>query len=320
MRMTDRRFVLAFSTVALLASMAHAQERPAPKLASASVRLATPAEGAAILRQRDGFVAALSAFDRAARLKTDQPVSEAEYLRFIGAQTQPFSEDERRRLGDGLRGLDEKLGRLFRTLPLPRELVIVKTNGLEEGQAAYCRGNAIVLPAKILDSNELAPTLAHELFHVISTQDPALRRKLYALVGFQPGAEVALPASLRTRKITNPDAYRNDYRIRVRVDGKSVEAVPVLYAAAEHYDPKRGGEFFEYLTFKLLLTDGTTLVDPASVPDYATQLGGNTDYVIHPEEVLADCFRLLVAGSPAVASPALLERIRAVFQAAPAKQ
>jgi hypothetical protein len=286
--------------VALLlfpAARARAEVAAAPpplRLSSSTVRLADAADGAALLGRRDSFVAALSPFDRAARLKSDRPVDEAAFLRFVAAQAQPFSDGERQRLTSLVRALDQKLVRLDRTLPLPPEILILKTSGREEGQAAYCRGNAIILPTRILAQKELETTLPHELFHLISRTDAGLRRKLYALVGFRPGDDVPLPESLRARKITNPDAYRNDYRIRVHVDGKSVDAVPVLYASTDRYDAQKGG----------------ALVDPARIEDYATQLGGNTDYIIHPEEVLAECFRLVVDPPAKVASPELLARVK----------
>jgi hypothetical protein len=40
------------------------------------------------------------------------------------------------------------------------------------------------------------------------------------------------------------------------------------------------------------------------------QIGRNTDYVIHPEEILASNFELLVTGAEGAPSPQVLERIR----------
>jgi hypothetical protein len=46
--------------------------------------------------------------------------------------------------------------------------------------------------------------------------------------------------------------------------------------------------------------------------DYLQQLGGNTDYVIHHEEALADNIAILVNGGKAK-NPELLARIKAVL-------
>lgn len=46
--------------------------------------------------------------------------------------------------------------------------------------------------------------------------------------------------------------------------------------------------------------------------DYLKRLGGNTGYVIHHEEALADNMALLATGAK-VRNPALLERLKAVL-------
>ncbi|MEO8310315.1 MAG: hypothetical protein ABI520_04000 [Caldimonas sp.] len=48
--------------------------------------------------------------------------------------------------------------------------------------------------------------------------------------------------------------------------------------------------------------------------DYLDKLGGNTGYIIHPEETMADNFALLVTRGVA-RNPALLDRIEAVLRA-----
>jgi len=49
------------------------------------------------------------------------------------------------------------------------------------------------------------------------------------------------------------------------------------------------------------------------VPDYLARLGGNTQYIFHPEETMADNFALLVTGR-SVPNPELLKRVAAALQ------
>ena len=49
-----------------------------------------------------------------------------------------------------------------------------------------------------------------------------------------------------------------------------------------------------------------------AVPAYLQRLGGNTEYVFHPEETLADNIALLASGASAP-NPALLDRLRSVL-------
>ena len=57
-----------------------------------------------------------------------------------------------------------------------------------------------------------------------------MREKLYKAIGFEKCDEVEFPAALKDRRITNPDAPRNNHCIRVQVGGKPVWAVPIIYS------------------------------------------------------------------------------------------
>jgi hypothetical protein len=294
------------------------------------VRFAEQHEGIAALTMRDDYVQQLSPFDRQVRLRTDRPVSEEEFLGYTAGHVRPWTNDEIARLRAMLDELAKKL-RPWK-LPLPPLILLVKTSGEEEGRAAYCRGNAIVLPQNMVDQqpSRLPKILPHEVFHVLSSHNPELRRKLYATIGFHPVGEVPLPEALAARKITNPDAPLNNYAIATDSPGGRVEWLPVLISKSERYDPARGGTLFNYLEFKLLqleregnswrpaLRNGQpVLIDPASVPGYAAQIGDNTKYIIHPEEILADNFVFLLDGRIDLPTPRVVEAMGNVLQEMP---
>jgi hypothetical protein len=304
---------------------------PGPETADlapgSKVRFATAAEGSRLLSVRDVFVKAMSPVDRGARLKTDRDVSEAEYLAFVARQPLEWTRVEKARLAgfvDAFRAKTERFAMRF-----PADVSFVKTTGLEEGNAAYCRGATVVLPQRLLDGDEdvLRTTIFHELFHVYRTHNPEKRAALYAIVGFTPVPEIPLPSALAQRKITNPDAPLIDSVVRIARDGRRVAATPLLLATAERYDTKKGGEFFDSMEFKLLLLDESggrlapasgadgapLLLDPSEAPDYLEQIGKNTRYIIHPEEILAENFVLLVGGKRDMPSPRLLKDLEAVL-------
>jgi hypothetical protein len=175
---------------------------------------------------------------------------------------------------------------------------------------------------------DLQKLICHELFHILSRQNPELREKLYAIIGFTKCNEIKLPPELERRKITNPDAPRNDHFIRLQISGRESLAVPILVSSVETYDVKRGGEFFSYLQFQFLVVekdgdseklkpvmDGSApkLVGANQVSGFMEQIGRNTDYIIHPEEILADNFALLVLGQPDVPSPEILRKMKEVL-------
>jgi hypothetical protein len=320
----NSRLLAALACICLLSCRASADVQ----LGKTTVHFASQSEGRQILTAKDEFIQRLSPFDRSARIKTDKAVSEDELLAFIGRNVAEWSKDETQTMQAAI----EALQPLLRDLPLslPPMVQVIKTTGREEGNAAYTRATAIVLPQSELNKRQkdLQKLICHELFHILSRQNPELREKLYGIIGFTKCNEIALPPELARRRITNPDAPRNDHFIRLTIDGHESLAVPILLSRVETYDVKRGGEFFAYLEFQFLVVEKTPgsqslkvalegssprLVGMDRVSGFMEQVGKNTDYIIHPEEILADNFALLVLDAPNMPSPEILQKMRAVL-------
>lgn len=52
---------------------------------------------------------------------------------------------------------------------------------------------------------------------------------------------------------------------------------------------------------------------PGADPGYHEKIGRNTGYIIHPEEVLADNFALLLLGSGKINSPHVLDGMQRIL-------
>jgi hypothetical protein len=273
-------------------------------------RFASVAEGAEILGRKDDFIQRLSAFDRSARMKTAKDVSVDEFLGFVRANVVEWTDAEKKAIETALAVIRQPLEAL--RLPLPKTIYFIKTTGAEEGMAFYTRDSAIIFPKSELpgDASGLQKTVAHELFHILSRENPDLREKLYQLIGFTKCPEIELPDELKARKITNPDTPRNDHSIHLRVADREVTAIPILFSKNEKYDMSRGGEFFAYLEFQFLLLPQKELIPPKKVAGFFEQVGRNTEYVIHPEEILADNFALLITGGKNLPTPEIQARMR----------
>jgi len=299
----------------------------------AVVTFASAEEGRKILTTRDDFIRALSPFDRAVRLKTDRAVSEEQFLQFVGRSVREWTADEKTAFGATLDRLRAPLDRL--ALPWPKAIHLIKTTGAEEGEAAYTRGSALILPQTMLTpGGSVTPhLLAHELFHILSRSNPGLRDRLYQAIGFVKCPALEWPEALRNRKVTNPDAPASDHCIRVQLAGTDVWAIPILFSRTAKYDVQRGGEFFDYMEFRLLLVERQgdppivkpiyagsepRLVDVGQVGGFYEQVGRNTQYIIHPEEILADNFADLVLGNREVPSPEVPQKMLDVFANKPA--
>jgi hypothetical protein len=311
----------------LILSAAAAQGESARGIAltpTTQIRFATPDEGKALLTADDPFTASLSRFDLQCRLKTDKEVTLADWKKLVEQQVRPWEPAEIENVLQSLARLQKRLEN-FR-LPLPPTIHLVRTTGDEEANAAYTRGASIALPNKVMryDAAQLDRLLAHELFHIISRHDGALRAKLYAIIGFEVCQPIELPASLAPRRITNPDAPLIDCTISLTAkDGREVTTAPVLYAESKQYDATSGKSLFQSLLFRLLIVERRgdrfvprlangqpVVINPREEPAYLEKIGQNTNYIIHPDEILADNFVRLVMNDQNVPTPRILEEMR----------
>jgi len=285
----------------------------------AVVHFATPEEGQHILGTADDWIKALSPFDRKSRMKLDREVSQEEFLSFAASHVVEWEQKEIEMASQAIKTAHRELSLSGVNLDLPEIILLVKTTGQEEGGAAYTRQNAIIMPGDSFSVDGLL----HELFHVMTRHAPHIRKPLYAIIGFRPCSEVEIPDSFLTRKITNPDAYHNNFFIEISVDGKSAKAIPFIYSETDQY---KGGNLFEYLTIKLmaieerdgntlpLLDDGEpVLLDFSQVTNFHEQIGQNTGYIIHPEETMAENFVFMIRGKMDLPNPEILVSIRKVL-------
>ena len=165
-------------------------------LGKTTIHFASQDDGRQILVAKDDFIQRLSPFDRSARMKTDKAVSTGELLEFIGKNVLDWTNEETQTVQTAIEGLQP----LFRDLPLslPPAVQLIKTTGAEEGNAAYTRAAAIVLPKAVLGKSkqELQQLICHELFHILSRQNAVLREELYGIIGFTKCNEIKLPPEL----------------------------------------------------------------------------------------------------------------------------
>jgi hypothetical protein len=246
-------FVRILVTLVFVSLLSPCCEAEVPLCCGSVLHFASTKEAQIILTTKDDFIERLSPFDRSARMKVDRPISEDEFLAFVGKNALDWTESEKQSVQQTVHKVQSVLQGL--RLSFPETVTLIKTTGVEEGNAAYTRGESIMVPKAELtkDRNHLEKLICHELFHILSRKNSSMREKLYELIGFHKCEELDLPVELKSRKITNPDAPRNDHFIRLKIDGRECQAVPILLSTAATYDVARGGEFFDYLSFKFLV-------------------------------------------------------------------
>jgi len=116
-----------------------------------------------------------------------------------------------------------------------------------------------------------------------------MRDAAYATLGFMRRAVFEFSDPLR---ISNPDAPSSEHSIYVNYRGNMVEAAIVLRASRPYVD----GGFFSYVTKRLLVIATGDLLRFEDVGGLYRQIGRNTGYTLHQEEICADHFSMLLAG------------------------
>jgi hypothetical protein len=286
---------------------------------------ATVEQGRAIIAARDEYIQRLSPLERALKAKSEAPISEENFLNLLAGAVQPWPDADRAAVQAALESIRPKLAEL--SLPLPNTVLFVRVTSAVEGNSPHTRANAILLTESSVQRPGLLPYLiAHELFHIASRYDRTWRDAMYATIGFVPIEEATLLLQLAARKITNPDAPRIDVAIKVQVDDGVVWVAPLLQSTVDRYDATQGGEFHKFLRLTWLevargehppgraeLTLPPRLRDTAHLGGFFEQIGRNTKYIIHPEEILADNFAQLATGQTGP-SPEVHQRLREALQ------
>lgn len=194
-----------------------------------------------------------------------------------------------------------------RLFPGDLRLVKIKTNHYGP-TVYYTRGKDIMIPENILkDENveEQLPVMLHEIFHVLSRNNPVLKHDLYNLIGFvKADKPVKLISPLSDRLLSNPDGVSMQYIMEVEKDNTVIKIVPLITSKFKSFT-KATPSFFDYLNFDLyVLQDkgdyyevqsdaaANTTMGLKSTPTFFTKIKDNTQYIIHPDEIMADNFML----------------------------
>lgn len=224
----------------------------------------------------------------------------------------------------------------------PENLQLILTNGTEENNAFYTRDAAIIIPRPNLQmmqyekgKTQFLQTMIHEVFHVYSRLNPDKQRQLYELIGYEKIENLDIGAFLQNRKLTNPDGV--DYRFKINVvkpDGTAIPAILMIYSKHSEFTPENG-TFFKYLAYDFFEIEKTkedgwqvkegnkpTPIPINKVSGFREQVGNNTDYVIHPDEILADNVAILVMSKKSGELPSrvdeagkeLLEKIEGILK------
>jgi len=267
--------------------------------------------------QTDGFFDFLSIADMSIQMKkSDMPDNGGDskllYQEMLKSEMSDFVPEERAFMQEVFIECKSALDKINPELyPKGIELIKTKTNHYGE-DVYYTRDRAIILPENIFKEPSLSsqmPVMLHEIFHILSRYDDDFRDKMYDLISFKRfSEELVLPKEISDKILTNPDGVRRDYAIHLQNEkGEEVRAVPLIMSIRNRYDAKIP-VFFGYLNFDLfplvqlspnqvtigMKNDGESALSIEHNADFFKRIKDNTQYIIHPDEIMADNFMMAV--------------------------
>lgn len=299
----------------------------AQKTTDIPFRFATRAEAQMLITDIDEYTRGWNQFDINVRLQTEQG-RKSQLLAFAMNQTLNWSDKDKERISQSIKTIDAEIKKQKLMLDFPQELVFIKTTTKEEGYAgAYTRKNWVAVGEKALNEisdKDLTSLIAHEIFHILSRGNADFKKATYNTIGFTVmNREILFPADIIEKRISNPDVNRYDSYVNLTVNGKKQNCTMMIYTDSP-YNPEDGKTLFNYIQIGLIplnenfipvQQDGKTIIyDVDQADDFYDQIGRNTNYVINPEEILAENFAYLLTGKEDLQSPEVIDRLREVLK------
>ncbi len=221
------------------------------------------------------------------------------YKNFLKNLPENFSEKEKnilKNIFSELFSLCEKCG----VKTLPEKINLIKTKIAPYGENTFfTRNDAIIIPEKslMLDRTFLLQTMLHELCHILLRYNPALKQKLFSLIGFEKKfSDKLVYFSDRKELITNPDAvgYQYFWRVSKQLNTPNTLLNFYLYCDTAVIRSKKTVEYFE------VLKTGATDENFQEVKNFDlrpvnTYFG--TDYLLQPDEIIAVYFSTYIYGT-----------------------
>lgn len=314
------KFLLTAVSFCMLSVMAIAQS----KKSALTYRFATQAEAQMLVTDIDSYTSQLNQFDIEARLQK-QGGRKSQLLTLGMNEARNWSDADKEKIKKAMTAIETEIRKQKYTLPVPGEIILLKSGMAEEGGAlAYTRENWIAVGEKALNElseDDLTRLMAHELFHLMTRTDRNFKSAMYQTIGFTVlDREINFPAEMLEKRISNPDISSYDSYATYTIGGNAQKCTMIIYTEK----PYSNGSLFDYLKIGLvplneemipLQQDGKTIIynlDDAT--DFYDQVGKNTSYVIHPEEILADNFALTLINKADVPNPEIISRIKAVLK------
>lgn len=229
----------------------------------------------------------------------------AELEEITRKQTLDITDEEKALIDDAMAGIEKTCAERGYSIPAIDGIVFAKTTMHEECDAsAYTHGTQIYLGDRVFDlaksddkdKQELFRVImAHELFHCLTRNHPDFRESMYGVLGFTVvGKDYEFKKNVSDQIISNPDVEHHNSYATFTINGEDKDCV-VVFTTTSRFE-KPGDNFFNGMVTGLVPVDDLgTMYTADDASNFWEVFGENTDYVIDPEETLADNFSFLIS-------------------------
>ncbi len=285
---------------------------PAKPTTQINITFASKAEGQRLMRENTQHYADMSQDDIDWRMRKENSTID-ELKAFALEQVRDFTDEEKSFISKHVSIVQDSLNAIGCHLPIFDNIVFIKTTMAEEGNPmAYTIKNEIFIGEGWLQQFMQTATdpyfykmftrvVAHELFHCITRNSPEFRRKMYSIIGFTVmDHDIVFPENIKRMILQNPDVEHIDSYAVLTINGRKRQcALIALYSQTFSEAYAQYGEKASMLECSeavlVPLDEPGTKYKSGEVPDFWEKVGRNTDYVLAPEECMADNFSFAVA-------------------------
>ena len=284
-----------------------------------NIRFASIEEGQQLIQRNTQYYHRLTQMDLDWRCMKEGATLD-ELIPFAQSNVLDFTDRDKDIIMQAVDFIEHRFDEFECRLPLPGEVIFIKTNMEDESNAAaYTSGNMIFLKYSCLErrSSFLRELITHELFHIITRHSPEFRQKMYSLIGFTVmDHDIDLPERIKRVLMANPDVEHIDNYAEFTIDGVKRKCTLITYytwswaEASELQGPS--AVFFRNIDVALLpLDDMDHPYSISDASDFWEKMGSNTDYINAAEECLAVNFSYAIVNGPDMLyeTPQLIESI-----------
>ncbi len=235
------------------------------------------------------------------------------YQNHLKKSVQSFTNNEAKVVAQTLDSCFSLIHQYLPNLKIPN-LEIIKIDPNHYGLSVYyTRENAILVPSNVLSPSSmdaLLPVMLHEISHILLRYNDAIKTKTYELIGFKKlDKPLSYSPEILKRILFNPDGLDDRYAITLSDGNTEVLCAPALVSSKSSFSPNISG-FMNYIKFDMyrleevetsyrLLSnkEGFSTLAPEYMSSFFKQIKDNTQYIIHPDEIIADNFMMYIISS-----------------------